>query len=231
MSLDLPTFATITFDPNWGFDNFGAKKHGAARGHYGGSPVEVLSKIPVAQWCRRDSIAFMWCSLTKLEEAIDVWRAWGFRQVTSWPWVKTVPSKAELAKGIGFWAHQPAELLVVLRKGRARGPKQDKSKKVEGLLTGPKSHPVFYSRRGAHSRKPLSLIEWIESRMPGPLLELWATGERPGWTCLGHRTGWHLCELGAIPLEEAKALGLVKGPSREKVVELVRPSVYRIRAA
>ncbi len=192
------------------------KKHGAARGHYPGSPVEFLSKIPVGKWTRKDSILFLWASLTKIEEAVDVYRSWGFRQVTSWPWVKTVPSKAELAKGIGHWAHQPAELLFALRKGKAKGPQQKPGKKVEGLLTGPKEHPVFYARRGPHSRKPLSLIEWIESRMPGPYLELFARDTRVGWTCVGWDTGWHLCDEGMVPLDEAIKRGLAPKDAGER---------------
>jgi|GEM_PF-773834 len=195
------TFATLVADPNWGFENFGCKKHGAARGHYSGSAVEVLGEIPVASWARPDSILFLWASLTKTDCAVDVMRSWGFSWVTSWPWIKTAPSKAELAKGIGFWTHATAELLIVCRKGKAKGPKQKRSKKVDGLLTGPKDHPVFWARRGPHSRKPLSLIEWIESRLPGPYLELFARTTRPGWTSWGHETGYHLCKEGVRKLD------------------------------
>lgn len=201
---------TIMVDPNWAYSNFGLKKHGAARAHYIGSSVPDLAKIPVADMGAPGVTLFGWASFTKVDEAVDLYRSWGFQLVTSWPWVKTVPSKEELAQGIGFWTFAAAELLMAFRRGGARSPRQLASQKQVGLLTGPKEHPVFYARRGAHSRKPLSLIEWIESRMQGPFLELFATGARPGWTCLGHETGWHLCEDGAIPIEEAKTRGLLR---------------------
>lgn len=203
------TFATIMADPDWAYENFGQAKHGAARAHYAGSPVEQMQAIPVGDLARKDSTLLLWATLPKLDQAIDVMRAWGFSLVTSLPWVKTVPSSAELAKGIGFWSYVPAELLLVCRRGKASAPRYRKGEKPDGLLVGDKGECVFYARRGAHSRKPLSLIEWVESYLPGPLLELYATGERPGWTCLGHRTGWHLCEQGAIPLAEARAQELV----------------------
>lgn len=212
------TFPTLLADPNWLYSQFGAKKHGAARSHYALSGIEAIKAIPVGRWARQDSILFLWATMPKLDQAIDVMRAWGFELVTSIPWVKTVPAKQELAKGIGFWVQSSAELLLVCRKGKAKAPAYGSLKKPDGLLVGGLAaysrSRVFYSRRGAHSRKPLSLVEWIEGLFPGPLLELYARGNRPGWTCIGHQSGndggQHLCELGAIPLEKARELELVE---------------------
>ena len=195
------TFATIMADPNWEYSNFGLAKHGAARAHYKGSGVETISKVPVTKWARKDSTLFLWATLPKLDQAIDVMRAWGFSLVTSFPWVKTVPSKAELAKGVGFWTYGTAELLLVCRQGKTSAPKYKKAEKPDGLLVGEKGCCVFYARRSVHSRKPLSLIEWIESYFPGPLLELYARADHPGWTCLGEETGWWLDENGAHHIE------------------------------
>lgn len=198
--LHLGTFATVTADPNWGYEQFGQAKHGAARAHYAGAAATDIASLPVASWARPDSILLLWATCPKLDEAIDVMRAWGFGLVTSFPWVKTVPASAELAKGIGHWSYVPAELLLVCRRGKARAPRYRKTEKPDGLLVGPKGEAVFYARRGPHSRKPLSLIEWVESYLPGPYLELFARCRRPGWTCLGHETGVHLGEGGAVVL-------------------------------
>lgn len=196
------TFATIYADPNWGFDNFGAAKHGAARAHYGGSAAEVIGAVPVQRWSRPSSTLALWACNPKLDEAIDVMRMWGYHLVTSFPWVKTVPSRAELAKGIGFWVHGASEHLLICRRGKTRAPKYPTTAdKPDGLLVG--EERTFYARRGPHSRKPLSLVEWIEAYLPGPHLELFARVNRPGWTCYGHDTGWHLDHRGAtIHLEE-----------------------------
>ena len=200
------TFATIMADPPWAYQNFGAKKHGAARGHYAGSAAEVIGSIPVSQWARKDSNLLLWGVNTKADEAIDVMRAWGFGLVTMVPWVKTVPSKEEIAKGIGFWFYGPAEYLLICRKGNTKAPKYKSAKdKPDGFLVGDKASPVFYARRGPHSRKPLSLIEWTESYLPGPYLELFATGERPGWTCWGEKTGYWLSEDGVEKFDEDSA--------------------------
>ena len=207
-------FATVMADPNWGYSNFGAKKHGAARGHYAGSTVEFLAALAptVQNLTRKDSTLLLWATMPKLDQAIDVMRAWGYRLVTSFPWVKTVPASAELAKGIGFWSYVPAEVMLVCRRGSTRAPKYRKGEKPDGLLVG--GAHVFYARRGAHSRKPLSLIEWVESYLPGPLLELFATGTRPGWTCYGWNTGHWIDPTGVFPLAEAQALGIAPQEQR-----------------
>lgn len=208
--IEIPSngWATVVADPNWSYENYrkggkAAKKAGGASGNYECASPEELKKIPIKKWLRKDAVVFLWVPCPQIENATLVWLEWGLAQVTAWPWVKTVPSRAEIAKGVGFWAHQPTELLVALRvRGSSRGPKQRPNKRVDGLLTGPHEHPVFYARGGSvHSRKPLSLIEWIENRNPGPYLELWATGKRPGWTCVGYETGWKLCGRGMVPRE------------------------------
>lgn len=199
-----PTFSTIMADPDWKYENFGQAKHGAAKAHYPGSSRNRIESIPLDRWARTDTTLLLWATCPKIDQAIDVMRAWGFGLVTSFPWVKTVPSSAELAKGIGFWSYVPAELLLVCRKGNSPAPRYRKGEKPDGLLVGPKGEVVFYARRSAHSRKPLSLIEWVESYLSGPLLELYSTGNRPGWTCWGHQTGYHLAPDGVHSLAEMK---------------------------
>jgi N6-adenosine-specific RNA methylase IME4 len=239
------TFATIICDPNWSYSNFGAAKHGAARAHYPGSTVGYISGIPVSKWSRSSTTLFLWATLPKLDEAIDVMRAWGFELVTAVPWVKTTPNSGSIRCGIGFWFQATSEILLICRMKKGKSPKQKDGSKALGLLTGThfnknseeveqraaelnskliqevadfrskegleekkfdfldyiigssnRFDSAFYAPRGHHSRKPLSIVEWIETRMPGPRLELYATSERPGWTCIGHNTGWHISRDG-----------------------------------
>lgn len=196
-----PTFSAIVADPDWQYDNYGLAKHGAARAHYPGSTVEEISKIPVKRWARSSAILFLWATLPKLDQALDVMRAWGFELVTAIPWIKTLPKKGQIKHGIGFWFHAAAELVLVCRRGKAKGPKQG-DRKPDGLLVGDRGNPTFWAPRGPHSRKPLSFMEWIESTLPGPRLELYATCTRPGWTCWGHGTGYHLHEGGVLALAD-----------------------------
>lgn len=190
------TYRTIVADPDWRYGNYGAA--GAARAHYPGTEAGEIAKIPVGRWARRDAILLLWATWPHLDGAVDVMRSWGFRLVTGLPWVKTTPRTGEIKRGIGFWWQSTSELLLVGRRGKAAAPKHDE--RVMGLLCGERDAPAFYAPRGPHSRKPPSLVEWIESRLPGPYLELYARVDRPGWTCWGHATGWHLDAEGVSPI-------------------------------
>ncbi|HET7714112.1 MAG TPA: MT-A70 family methyltransferase, partial [Bauldia sp.] len=46
---------------------------------------------------------------------------------------------------------------------------------------------VIQSRKREHSRKPDEQYEIIEKCSPGPYLELFARGTRPGWTAWGRQ--------------------------------------------
>lgn len=203
------TYGCIVLDPNWSYQNYGQKRHGAVRSHYTTSAVEEIAKIPLQRWCSRQTNIFMWMTFPKLQDGFALVNAWDLVQVTGWPWVKTVPHKAEIAKGIGHWAMSTSEVFVALRTHKsAKGPRYKAGgDKPDALLVG--DDQVFYARRGAHSRKPTGIYEWIESFFPGPYLELFARDTRVGWDTWGHDTGYHLCEEGVIPYVEAVERGLV----------------------
>ena len=44
---------------------------------------------------------------------------------------------------------------------------------------------IIQTRKREHSRKPDEQYEIIESCSPGPFVELFARGARPGWTTWG----------------------------------------------
>ena len=208
----------VIADPPWSYMQWGLKKHGAARAHYPGSTMDEIAAVPVAEWCRPDAILFLWATLPKLDQAIDVMRAWGFSLVTAVPWVKTEPKRGRIRHGIGFWFYTASELVLVCRRGKARAPKQSTAAKPDALLVGDRGNPTFWAPRGHHSRKPLSFVEWVESTLPGPRLELYATGTRPSWTCWGHATGYHLYEGGVIMLADMERLAVERpGVERQAV--------------
>lgn len=206
-------FGTIVADPNWKYDDYGQKGHGAAKEHYQESDVAEICKIPVGEWARPTTNLILFGTCPKPDLAVDVIRAWGFQIVTSIAWVKTTPTSADIAQGTGFWFFQPAEWVFFCRRSKkAKAPKYKSMKhKPMGLLVGGDGPMTasFYSPRGSHSRKPPSFIEWIEAYLPGPRLELYATGKKPGWTCWGHSTGYHLYDGGVMTLKKAQREGLV----------------------
>ena len=228
-------FTTCVLDPNWGYDQFGLKKHGAQRAHYRGSTVEELAKIPVWEWIKGDGNLFCWATMPKIADGIDTIRAWDFSVVTGVPWIKTVPHKGTVKQGVGFWGYSTCELLLLCRRGTSKAPKyKSGADKPYMLLCGPRENPccydperhdwlsdptvtelaapAFWAKLGPHSRKPLSLYEWIEAYFPGRYLELFARNTRQGWVTLGHEagSGWHLSPEGPVPLAEAIERGMVE---------------------
>lgn len=185
-------FGVIVADPNWGYQNWTDKAHGAAKAHYPGASSDDIARVPVASWSAEDCVLALWATLPKLTEALSVLTRWGFEYVTAIPWVKTVPSTGRVARGVGFWSMGCAELLLIGRRGNPRSL-LPRSETPLGLLV---DEGVFYAPRRKHSQKPDDLQTWLERRHSGPYLELYATRERSGWTCWGTNTGYRLSERG-----------------------------------
>ena len=55
------------------------------------------------------------------------------------------------------------------------------------LAPGRRQVNFLATRKREHSRKPDEQYALIEACSPGPYLELFARGKRPGWTGWGHQ--------------------------------------------
>lgn len=186
------SYAVIVADPPWAYKNFADTAHGAAIAVYDTMPYEAIAAIPVASFAAPDCVLAMWGTWPKLDEGIDLMRAWGFDFVTGFPWVKTSPTSREIYTGIGFWKQSVSELVLIGRRGE---PKRH-ADRVPGLgfLVGEPRQ--FYCPRGEHSKKPEEIQDWLEREFPGPYLELFARRERPGWSTWGNELGFVLSEKG-----------------------------------
>lgn len=216
---------SILVDCPWRYQNYGAKKHGAARGHYPGMKFEALLEIPVARWAAEGAVLFQWATWPKLDEAMSLVELWGFGHVSAVPWVKTCPSSGEIRCGIGTWAQATSELLIIARRGKVK--RLADPPKMRGLLVGSREVDddagelwraldrglVFYAPRGVHSKKPVGVHEYIERTVPGPRLELFGREERPGWTVWGLELGVKLGPWGA---KRARAVRTLPLTSEEK---------------
>lgn len=195
-------YRVILADPPWQYANYTSAVHGAAASAYETMPNEDIAAIPVSKWAHEDGcILAMWATWPKLADAMAVMAAWGFEFVTGWPWIKTLPERGEIRRGIGFWAQSTSEPMLIGRRGGGARPSY--SEPLMGLLTG--EPRVFYAPRWEHSRKPLEIHEWLEGAN-GPHLELFARREREGWTCWGLDLGWRLGPHG-VDREPLPALG------------------------
>jgi N6-adenosine-specific RNA methylase IME4 len=194
-------YQTLIVDCPWKYDNFGAKKHGAARGHYKGMTEEQLAAIPVGRWAHKKSVLFHWATWPKLDIAMRLIPVWGFEYVTAIPWVKTMPTQEEIYNGIGFWTRSTSEVCLIARRGGAKAPKttakpgKKRGAGPMGLLVG-EDRQFYTPRRRHHSTKPLSFMDWILESLPGPHLELFARTQVAGVVAWGFDTGYELGPFG-----------------------------------
>ena len=85
-------FQILTVDPPWFYQNWTAKKNGAAQAHYPGMKIEELAQLPIGKLGAKNSLCFLWVTGPKLlEDAHTIlFKAWGYRPATIFlVWVKT----------------------------------------------------------------------------------------------------------------------------------------------
>ena len=94
MSLLFPgaeQYQFVAADPPWKHQNYGMKKHGAAKAHYTEMKLGSLCSLPISRMVAKDSLLGLWCLGTKEAEGahIKVAKAWGFELRTRLlTWVK-----------------------------------------------------------------------------------------------------------------------------------------------
>ncbi len=158
----------ILADPPWMESGGG---HRGAQNHYPLMMTEDIAKLPVGQLAAANAHLWLWATDNFLPDALHVARAWGFRYVCSWVWVK--PSK-----GLGQYARKMHEQLLLCSRGASSVPEK----------AWPQS--VIFASKGAHSEKPgavYELIEHVSAGRRGPRVELFARAARDGWEALGNQ--------------------------------------------
>ena len=122
--------------------------------------------VPVAD----DSILFLWAPAIKLEEALDVMRAWGFTYRTMMVWVKETI-------GLGMYVRTKHELLLIGKKGNIPLPAPED--RPPSVISAP--------NQPEHSQKPDVFYEIIERMYPNASkIELFARKKREGWVAWGN---------------------------------------------
>jgi len=216
-------YGLIYADCPWKYANYTDKAHGAAAAHYAGMTLEQLAALDIARYAEEDASLCMWATWPKLDEAMKLGEAWGFRYITGFPWVKYVPSYADainvtdpktgvsyfhVKQGCGFVVYQCSEPLLWWRRG---DPKRDADfVKQVGLLTGMEQRtfwaPLNKGVHDSHSRKAPE-IRWQlgQEYKSQKKLELFATEFCPGWTSWGASIGTILTKDGVFYADPAAA--------------------------
>lgn len=190
MSVD--KYRVILADPPWSYRNRHETRSDGKRSRFGIGvkdryslgvmSVEDICSLPVEDVAADNAYLFMWATWPNLLEAMKVIEAWGFRYVSvAFVWAKTNKNGGWFY-GPGRYIPSNSEPCLFAVRGRPFTP--NTGEKPCQIVAEP--HPRDHvTGKIIHSRKPFTVHERIE-QWCGPGLELFATLETPGWTCLGH---------------------------------------------
>jgi N6-adenosine-specific RNA methylase IME4 len=173
------SFATILADPPWQFQNRTGKMAPEHKrlSRYGTMGLSDIAGLPVADFAQTPAHLYLWVPNALLVEGLQVLAAWGFRYKSNLVWHKVRKDGGPDGRGVGFYFRNVTELVLFGVRG----------KNARTLAPGRRQVNIVTTRKREHSRKPDELYDIIEACSPGPRLELFARGTRPGWTCWGNQ--------------------------------------------
>jgi N6-adenosine-specific RNA methylase IME4 len=138
---------------------------------------DIKQQLPVAQVAADVAHLYLWVPNALLPDGLAVMEAWGFRYKSNIVWHKVRKDGGSDGRGVGFYFRNVTELVLFGVRGR----------NARTLAPGRRQVNYLSSRKREHSRKPDELYPLIEACSPGPFLELFARGVRPGWTAWGQQ--------------------------------------------
>ncbi len=161
-------FNLIYADPPWRYE-FSVSDSRKIENQYPTMEVEDICGLKICHIAAADCTLFMWGTSPKLTEAFRVIEAWGFEYKTCMVWRKD-------KIGMGYYARQQHELLLIATCGNPAPPPQE---------SRPSS--VVDAPRGEHSAKPEVFYQLIEAMYPrAKRIELFCRVRRKGWKSWGN---------------------------------------------
>lgn len=166
-------FPILLADPPWRYEHAESESR-AIENQYPTLSLDEICALPAHKVATSDAVLFLWATSPKLGEAFRVLESWGFTYRTCMVWDKE-------RIGMGYWARQQHELLLIATLGTPPAPP-------------PAARPasvVRSARSEKHSQKPSEVYEAIERMYPTlPKLELFARSPRGGlWAAWGNQVG------------------------------------------
>lgn len=170
-------YGAILADPPWQFTNRTGKIAPEHRRltRYTTLTHRAIHDLPVAEAAAAHSHLYLWVPNALLREGLEVMEAWGFAYKTNLIWHKVRKDGGPDGRGVGFYFRNTTEMVLFGVRGRLRT-----------LAPGRRQVNILKTRKREHSRKPDELYDLIEACSPGPYLELFARGQRPGWQQWGN---------------------------------------------
>ena len=172
-------FKTILADPPWQFQNRTGKMAPEHKrlNRYPTMQLEEIKQLPVAEIAEDHSHLYLWVPNALLPEGLEVMRSWGFQYKTNIIWEKVRKDGGPDGRGVGFYFRNVTEILLFGVRGG----------NIRTLAPARTQVNLIRAQKREHSRKPDEVIDLIEACSPGPYLELFARGERAGWTLWGNQ--------------------------------------------
>lgn len=172
-------FSTILADPPWQFQNRTGKvapEHKRLN-RYSTMSLEEIKKLPVASASADTTHLYLWVPNALLPEGMAVLMAWGFQYKSNLIWHKIRKDGGPDGRGVGFYFRNVTEMVLFGVKG----------KNARTLAPGRSQVNFLKTQKREHSRKPDEFYNIVESCSPGPYLEMFARGSRPGWSTWGNQ--------------------------------------------
>lgn len=172
-------FGTLLADPPWRFQNKTGKVAPEHRRltRYETMSFDAIAALPVAEVAASTSHLYLWVPNALLPEGLKVLDAWGFTYKSNIVWHKVRKDGGSDGRGVGFYFRNVTEILLFGVRG----------KNARTLAAGRRQVNYVATRKREHSRKPDEQYGIIEACSPGPFLELFARGTRPGWSLWGNQ--------------------------------------------
>lgn len=172
-------FHTILADPPWQFVNRTGKVAPEHRrlARYETMTTADICQLPISSLVTDPAHLYLWVPNALLPDGLRVLEAWGFQYKSNIVWHKIRKDGGSDGRGVGFYFRNVTELLLFGVRGKNARTLQPGRTQVNYIAT----------RKREHSRKPDEQYEIIEACSPGPFLELFARGTRPGWTYWGNQ--------------------------------------------
>ena len=177
-------YRTIVADPPWRIEKMGFTKMGMKPDlPYPTMTQEQLLNMPVGLWAAEHSHLYLWSTNSKLSEALELARVWGFKFNTLITWIKRHPPEHEDREspwddhrlGLGRYYRTTTEHVLFAVRG--------------GLDTLRKNEPnFFFAPTRQHSEKPAAFYDMVERMSPGPYLDVFARKQRFNFDTFGNES-------------------------------------------
>jgi len=142
---NMKTYQVIYADPPWRYD-FSKTDSREIENQYPTMDIEDIKSLNVPS--AENAVLYLWATAPKLQEGLDVVKAWGFQYKTHAIWDKG-------SVGMGYWFRGQHELLLVGVKGHVSPPAQEL-----------RISSVILQNKGQHSAKPDYVREMIGEWFP-----------------------------------------------------------------